>query len=146
MMHQEMSQTSWRPHTKSPRFWSSSSSLCISAGLSQHLSTIGLTSLELIDPQPKQGGDIQDKLIQRCHVSSCRCSCPKSPGKQLTFWYTSFCWNSVAPHWRNCEENPQLHSFLPSCHEPGKWLAFWKGLKPRNLNPQSALKPLKTSS
>ncbi len=38
--------------------------------------------------------------------------------------------------------SPQWHSFLPSCHEPGKWLAFWKGLKPRNLNQQSPLKPL----
>lgn len=49
--------------------------------------------------------NIQNKLMQRCHVSSCRCSCPKSPGKQLTFWYTSFCWKSVAARWRNCKEN-----------------------------------------
>ena len=60
--------------------------------------------------------NIQNKLMQRCHVSSCRCSCPKSPGKQLTFWHTSFCWKSVAAHWRNCKEDPHYILFsLPSC-------------------------------
>ena len=79
---------------------SSSRKVCISTGLSQHLSTIGsclkvyiikynVTGAHRSSTKTRRDKDLQNKLIERCRVCSCRCSCPKSPAKQLTFWYTS---------------------------------------------------------
>lgn len=97
MMQQEMIQKSWITHTHTQK------AVCFGR----------------ISTGPKQGGI---KIIYKTSSckdvtsSSCRCSCPKSPGKQLAFWYTSFCWKSVAAHWINCKENPHYILFsLPSC-------------------------------